>query len=266
MKKSTFILILSILVGVLAIMTLTDKIPMHFDSNGEVTRYGSRYELLIFPAIIFVLAMFWEILARVTSKGITSGKSENELQKAMINANMIRLVGAVTCFGVLATQIMVYLIAKLSIPTDYIKIGVGVIIGLILIGAGYATKNTHINKKIGVRINKTFESEEIWRKINRKVGITLMLIGFLVAIAAFTKIDFKIVMINAILIIVVSTFVYSAMETSKSNWKIALLIGAIFIEKNCWMFTIIVPLNIWQLKDTKTFNRIANSILQRFMI
>ncbi|MCI5674862.1 MAG: DUF1648 domain-containing protein [Ezakiella sp.] len=215
MKKSTAILILSILVGVLAIMTITDKVPMHFDSNGEITRYGSRYELLIFPAIIFVLILFWEILARVTSKGVASGKSENELQKAEINANMIRFVGAVTCFGVLATQIMVYLIAKLSMSTDYIKIGAGVVIGLILIGAGYATKNTHINKAIGVRIKKTFESEEIWRKVNKKTGITLMIIGFLVAVAAFTKIDFKIVMITAILIIVVSTFVYTAMETSR---------------------------------------------------
>ena len=58
-KVVNLILIMIVLASTLiAIAFLPDIVPMHFDIHGEADRWGSKYELLILPA---VLALMWSI-------------------------------------------------------------------------------------------------------------------------------------------------------------------------------------------------------------
>ena len=55
---------------VVALPYLPDSVPMHFDINGAVDRYGSKYEMLFIPAILILLNVLSEFgLLRVSRNG-----------------------------------------------------------------------------------------------------------------------------------------------------------------------------------------------------
>ena len=55
-----FFIFLQLIVQCIALKYLPDQIPAHYGFNGEVTRWGNKYESLITPIIgvIFCLSMF----------------------------------------------------------------------------------------------------------------------------------------------------------------------------------------------------------------
>ena len=63
-------------------------IPLHYNFSGEVTRYGSKYEMLILPVIGIAIAVTLNLLSRSLAK-----KSERGLQNGKI------LVQIVCCIG-----------------------------------------------------------------------------------------------------------------------------------------------------------------------
>lgn len=57
-KLAFYILMFLPLAAVLiALHFLPDQIPVHYDFDGQVTRWGSKYEALIFPAMTLLLAL-----------------------------------------------------------------------------------------------------------------------------------------------------------------------------------------------------------------
>ena len=49
--------ILPLTVSLIALIFLPDQIPAHYGSEFTVDRYGSKFEILILPIAIFVLAL-----------------------------------------------------------------------------------------------------------------------------------------------------------------------------------------------------------------
>lgn len=43
---------------------LPDKIPAHYGFDGNVTRFGSKYELLIMPVITIGMSFIWLLLEK----------------------------------------------------------------------------------------------------------------------------------------------------------------------------------------------------------
>ena len=67
MKKKMVVfyslMFLPLAVVLIALQFLPEQIPAHYDMNNQVTRWGSKYETLIFPVITvlfgyFMLAMY----------------------------------------------------------------------------------------------------------------------------------------------------------------------------------------------------------------
>ena len=56
MKKAMWALSFITLIGtVVAVQFLPENVPMHMDFEGNIDRWGSRYENLIFPVIIIIM-------------------------------------------------------------------------------------------------------------------------------------------------------------------------------------------------------------------
>ena len=79
MKKTyTWILILVLLGFVLAGLFFTvspDQIPAHYNIRGEIDRWGSKYEYIVFPIINFVFGIFMAWIAKREGK---QGREMNE--------------------------------------------------------------------------------------------------------------------------------------------------------------------------------------------
>ncbi len=54
-KLGIIILILPFIAAVVALFFLPDNIPLQFSITGQVNRYGSKYYLLLFALVPFIL-------------------------------------------------------------------------------------------------------------------------------------------------------------------------------------------------------------------
>jgi flagellar basal body-associated protein FliL len=63
---------------------LPELIPAHYDMNNQVTRWGSKYETLIFPVITVLFGYFMLAMAKLSSKQEENGSNnKNVLLYAM---------------------------------------------------------------------------------------------------------------------------------------------------------------------------------------
>lgn len=72
MKKKKIIfyslMFLPLIVVLIALPFLPERIPAHYDFNNQVTRWGSKYETLIFPVITVLFGYFMLGMAKSSSK------------------------------------------------------------------------------------------------------------------------------------------------------------------------------------------------------
>ena len=50
---------LPLLITIVVLPFMEDKIPMHYDINGNIDRWGSKSEQFIFPVMIIIMTVFW---------------------------------------------------------------------------------------------------------------------------------------------------------------------------------------------------------------
>lgn len=68
---------LPLAVVVIALQFLPEQIPAHYDFNNQVTRWGSKYETLFFPAITVAFGFFMLGMAKYSAKH-EENESNNE--------------------------------------------------------------------------------------------------------------------------------------------------------------------------------------------
>ena len=69
---------LSVIITAAVIKALPDQIPMHYDFQGNVDRFGSKYELFIYPGLMVIMVIMWMLMLRYFRK---KAESEDEKQR-----------------------------------------------------------------------------------------------------------------------------------------------------------------------------------------
>lgn len=181
---------LSFMITTIVLPVFPDKIPMHYDLYGNIDRWGSKYEHYIFPILILVLALFWQILIRFYEKKAEKLNDSNEGKEAASNAKVLRFTaGATTVLFVIMQCFFLfgaYTEAKLDATTSSLDINMimAVLMGLLLCALGSYMPKTHRNPVIGFRTSKTMSSDENWAKANRFAGKVFMFSGVLTVVLA----------------------------------------------------------------------------------
>ena len=94
MKKIMWIISFISLAGTaIMVQFMPDSVPMHYDMAGNIDRWGSKYENLIFPIIILVMSLFWKLFIRYFEKKALKSTDEKESACAKSNAKVISIVG-----------------------------------------------------------------------------------------------------------------------------------------------------------------------------
>ncbi len=199
------------------------KVPMHYDMAGNIDRWGSKYENLIFPVIILGLALVWSLLIGYYERKKDNAKTEKESAEAATNARVMGIV-AVAC-AVLWTALQCVLLygAYTAAVADATKATVdigkfsGIFIGvLLIIIANFMTK-TRINSTVGIRTVWSMYNENTWRKSNHFGAIVFMITGALIVIGAVfagsslgaTVISLVLVCVAAVVTVAYSYHVYN---------------------------------------------------------
>lgn len=163
---------LSLILPLAALLFLPDAIPAHYGSTGVVDRWGSKYEVLIFPAFILPYSAAWTACGRTIWRG--HGEKASEL---------IWMIGGVVQLAVFAAMQIYFLytsfrqVADLSaVPVDLNRILCAVsAAGLIAVG-NYLPKLQKPGPT-GLHTPWSMKSEVVWRRCQRFGGWAMVAAG-----------------------------------------------------------------------------------------
>ena len=218
--KNRILLIISfapLFITAIALIFMNDTIPVHFNFNGEVDRYGSKFEYLILPVITLAFYVFWKLYIKFYASSNT-----DDIEKSKSNINVLTILAIVvnSLFGVL--QCVFVAIALLNPYTQNNTIEllslVNYVMSIAFIVIGNYLPKTKRNSFMGVRTSWTKKSDKNWYVTNRNAGIAFVISGVLsiavTAVISGTVSTFIMLIITIVSLLI--SYIYSYIKVTKS--------------------------------------------------
>ena len=210
--------VIPLVITLFVLRFLPDEIPAHYDFEGNIDRWGSKYEELIFPIIILVMALFWQLFVWHFDKKAKSAKNEKETLEAKSNKNIILLAAIceAVIFGIMHFVFM-YSACK-EATGDMTKSAfdsfmiINVLFGLMFIIIGNYLPRAKQNGLVGLRTGKTMNDEEVWKKANRFAGKLFIIAGIVTVVESLLigGITATIIMVGILIVVAIVSSVYAA--------------------------------------------------------
>ncbi len=160
-------LLLPLAVTLAALPFLPDTIPAHYNFQGQVDRWGSKYEMFVFPALNLSLGLIMLLVARMTAREEKEGENN---YKICILAGLLGM-------GVFTAMTVFFLWAAFSqtgsldsLPIDLNSL-IWAGLGVMQILLGNVMPKTKRNSLLGLRTTWSMSSDEVWKKSQRFGGI-----------------------------------------------------------------------------------------------
>ena len=192
MKQLTrMIAALCLFVTLLVLRELPAVIPAHYDFAGNVTRYGSKYELLMLPVILLSVSFGSRFLLLHFHREAEQAESDKEKQAAAANAKVLGMVilsqtVILSCIqGLLLYNTVLALRRESFLSTVAGEKLMTVLCGALLLMLGDILPKCRRNGMVGFRLSWTKYNDLTWQKSNRFAGMMLVAAGALGIISTF---------------------------------------------------------------------------------
>lgn len=161
--------ILPLVISIAILPILPDQIPAHYGINGEVDRWGSKWEIFILPIMsIFIGGIFYPIMTL---------QMKEQQQKSNTTAMSVVLLSLPLVFLTLFLFFTFSSIQKVENIADIpVMKGMATILALSFAALGYIMPKIKMNVVFGIRTPWTLKNEEVWEKTHQ-FGGKLMFIG-----------------------------------------------------------------------------------------
>ena len=141
MKKKMVVfyslMFLPLVVVLIALQFLPELIPAHYDMNNQVTRWGSKYETLIFPVITVLFGYFMLAMAKLSSKQEENG-SNNKNVCIVTGIASLALFNAMTVYFLYADFNSIEKLSSIALDLNQLVFGLlgvaMIILGNIMVG------------------------------------------------------------------------------------------------------------------------------------
>lgn len=182
-KKIIFycLMVLPLVVVLIALQFMPDQIPIHYDINNQVNRWGSKYEFLILSASAIIFGFIMLRIAKFSGKQEGSGKNNENI---CITAGILVLI----LFDVMTGYFLYAGLNKVenlsSIALDVNRLFVG-ILGISMIIIGNIMPKARMNSVMGLRTSWSMKNETTWKKSQRFGGISFVVGGIVILVICF---------------------------------------------------------------------------------
>ncbi len=197
--------VLPLIVSLVALIFLPDQIPAHYGAEFTVDRYGSKYEILILPIVIFVLSFIFLL------PGIFINNEQNK--KVILDFG----IAVILVFNALYYYIL-YIqsndIKSINSGFSDIERILLLIFGVLFIFIGNLMPLTKKNSFIGLRTKWSMSSDTVWKKCQLFGGISMIILGVILFILAFVFPNIFL-MIGLLIGVAVIDTIYSYMAAQK---------------------------------------------------
>ncbi len=178
---------------------LAEKVPVHWNINGEIDRYGSKSELLVVILLPIIIYVIFLIIPKIDPKDKLK-KMGNKYQAIKVIFTSIMAILAI---------FLVYSAKNQAVTNpNYIM----VLIGILFIIFGNYFQTIKANYFIGIRTPWTLENETVWKETHKLGGKMWFVGGFAIVLSSLifsSKLNFTIAfIIMGILILVPVVFSY----------------------------------------------------------
>lgn len=196
----------------IALPFLPDTIPAHYDFHGEITRWGSKYESLIFPILTIFFGFFMLGMARYCAKKEEDGKNNENICLITGIASLI-LFNALTGYSLYTDFTKVENLSLAVVDINQITCG---ILGISMIIIGNIMPKARLNSMLGLRTSWSMKNEWTWKKSQRFGGILFIIAGIIIcAVSCLTKGMTCFLWVMGILSVVIMISVYYTYEIAK---------------------------------------------------
>lgn len=195
MKKAMWIIsMLSLIMTAVVLQIMPNSVPMHYNMAGEIDRWGSKYENLIFPGLILALSLFWHLFISYYERKANKSTDEKESAEARSNAKMMKIVGVAT--AAMHTVMHGFLLygsyTEAITDATHSAIDIGkvscILGGILFVVLGNFMPKSKKNHVAGVRISWSMYNDTTWRKSNRFGAVAMMIAGlFTIVTTVFVK-------------------------------------------------------------------------------
>lgn len=178
---------------------LPDQVPVHWNLQGEVDRYGSRLEGALFlPVLMLAVWGMMRILPKLDPKRANYPRMQATYE----------LVITLSLAGMLAMHLVIVAVSLgYPVPIDTV---IPVVVGVMLIAIGNVLPRAKPNWWFGVRTPWTLSNERVWVRTHRVAGYSLALAGVALVVAAFASAPWaRILMVAGVAIGALVPVVYS---------------------------------------------------------
>ena len=149
---------LPLLATVIAMPFLPDQIPAHYGIDGQVTRWGSKYETLIFPVITVLFGLFMLAMSKLSARQEGTGRN-NEKVTIVTGLLSLALFNAMTGYFLYTDFHKVEDLGSVAVEPTQMIFG---ILGVIMLIVGNIMPKARMNSFIGVRTPWSMKNEITW--------------------------------------------------------------------------------------------------------
>ena len=200
---------MAFVITAICVQFMPETVPMHYNMQGEIDRYGSRNENFLFPCMIVVFNVFWVILMKVFEKRAAKTDSDKERIEAENNIKVLGFtaISMTIMFTVMQT---VFLFMDINISDQTGKDEGGhqccgeLSDGIMVIVIGNIIPKCKRNRFVGIRTTWSMDNDTTWELSNRLGGRLLMLCGILTILETIFIKGFASTVIMLVLLIATS--------------------------------------------------------------
>ena len=177
-KKTVYFILmyLPLVVTLVALQYLPDKIPAHYGFDNQVTRWGSKYEALLYPIATVLMGYFLLVMARVAAKQEEHGENN---KKIIIVTGILVLIlfNVVNGYSLYTDFNKVENLSSLPLDINQLIFG---IVGVLMIVTGNIMPKLRMNSIMGLRTHWSMKNEVTWKKCQRMGGISFIVGGIII--------------------------------------------------------------------------------------
>lgn len=166
MKKKMVVfyslMFLPLVVVLIALQFLPELIPAHYDMNNQVTRWGSKYETLIFPVITVLFGYFMLAMAKLSSKQ-EENESNNKNVCIVTGIASLALFNAMTVYFLYVDFNSIENLSSIALDINQLVFG---LLGVSMVLLGNIMPKLRMNSVVGLRTVWSIKMKQRGKKAN----------------------------------------------------------------------------------------------------
>lgn len=164
-------------IGSAVLMVLMpNTVPAHYNFAGEIDRWGSKYENLLFPAITVLVGAAVAFIAKKTEKAVPKRVL---LWTGVCSILLLDVVG----FYFMLRDLSAVPEMSTNVADNAVKL-MSIGVGIMLVILGNLMPKVKRNGLFGLRTSWSMENDEIWNKSQRFGGKAAVVCGFATVFAS----------------------------------------------------------------------------------